>query len=316
MVRQKSRYTGKKLLAAYIITLFPECALSIKKKDLSIEKHGYVYQVYDIAEKLIHKINDICDKVSTDVDDFIECVDKYTAYFNIFMSLDREKSISELVNHWCDTSTTMEEIEISEKYKNNTYQKNKVLEIVFTARKNIEKNIRGFDKNFDLTKLKSYYDMKKKVTNNVTKAFYDKLEEDIENNNFEHLGKLLAEIKDQIVMLQTNSPRHQENFKENFDVEFILQMIHHNAFGLEEFITHVGYIIDTLVQMSMPINEDPIKNKWKNMRDKIEKGEIGGFSKVVPYTFKFIYNQITEINGDIIRCGVMLNLGLNIFHIN
>lgn len=170
------KISGKKILTAYIIASFPEYVLSLKRKNISIEKHRYLYQIYDIAKKLICHINDLCiSEDSINILDLVSCIDKYTEYFDIFIKLDRIKSINKLINHWCDSKETIERIEESDKYKKNTYQKNKVLVAVKNTQKNIEKHIKKFDKNFDIGKLNTYYDMKKKVTANVKKAFYNKL---------------------------------------------------------------------------------------------------------------------------------------------
>ena len=310
------KVTGRKILTAYIITISPEHVLSIKKEELTAEKSGYKYQIYDVAKKLILCINDISTKKQTDmIEDLTKCIDQYTEHFDIFIKLDEIKSVNELINQWCDTMATIEEVEKSEKYKNNAFQKKKTIKVVTNTLKKIEKYIKMFDKNYDLSKLKKYYDLKEMVTKNMKKAFYNKLEEDIENEKYEHLEELLKEISNQILMLQTNSPRMQEDFKEKFDIDLIKQMIEHNAFGGEEFIVYTNYVVNCLIQLEAPIKVRASKEKWKEMQTKIVNGEIGGFGKVVPYVFRFIYDLITEIKDDIISCDVMTSLGLDIFQI-
>ena len=39
----------------------------------------------------------------------------------------------------------------------------------------------------------------------------------------------------------------------------------------------------------------------------------GQFDKVVPYVFKYAFEQITDIKNDIISCNTMKNMGINVF---
>ena len=305
------KITGKEVLTAYVIALLPEYVLSVKKSDISSEL-GYIYQTYMAANNLIEQINDLCSGSGV-MEKFVPCVITYQECFHMFMEVDRARSISELVHYWCDTKKTLDEIPLSEKYKNNPGQKKQVLEAISNTQRTIERNIKRFDKNFDMSKLRSYYELQKKVTNNVKKAFFDKLEQEIEREDYTGLGRLMGEIRDQVLMLQTQSPRMQEEFREYFDVELIQQMIQYSAFSGEQYMAYVKYVIDILAKLAAPIKTPVIKAKWKEMEQKIISGEIPGYSKIVPYTFKYIYNLIAEIKDDIITCDVMLSMGINIF---
>ena len=67
------------------------------------------------------------------------------------------------------------------------------------------------------------------------------------------------------------------------------------------------------MELVAPIKVSDIKNKWTDMISKISSGVIGQFDKVVPYVFRYVFEQITDIKNDIISCNTMKNMGLNVF---
>ncbi len=298
------------LLSAYIITIVPEFVLNVRRSVIhkynSIEK-----EIFVLAEKVVTNIHIVC--CGNPVNTFDEDIKMYMSYFKIFIRLDKDKKINEFINHWCDTKEAITQIHASEKYSKE--QKDDALNVVKKTLRKIEANIKRLDKNYDLSKLPSFYELKNKVEHNMKLAFFNKLEEELRNDKYDFLNKLLKEIHDQLVMLHTNSPRKQEIFEENFDIKFIKEMIGNKVFGPDEFISYSSYLVDTINSLQAQIKVNDTKKIWNEMLEKITSNEIGGFDKVVPYVFRFIYKEINTIKDDIIACNTMMNMGLNIFNL-
>ena len=240
---------------------------------------------------------------------FTMYIDKYCKYYNIFIELDRIKKTNELINLWCNTQETIIEVEKCKKYGES--ERESILKIVIKTQKKYEDKIKMFDKKFDMSKLKPYYDLKIRIKQNLEKIFFKKLEEDIRNEKYDHLEKILMEIHDQLLKLQP--PKMKKEFIEGFDIELIKQLIKNNAFKDTDFIEYANYLIDIITKLEAPIKVKITKETWKDMLIKITNGEIGGFDKVIPFVFKYIYKKIEEINDDIITFYIMTNLGINVF---
>lgn len=303
-----TKINSRMLLTAYMIASLPEYTLSIKRSEIK-NLNGYERLTFDAAENIVNIIDII--KPDTNISVLEEGIQKYVEYFKVFLNLDKVRSITELIGHWCDTEETIREVTESERY--SSYQKENTIETVKSIQTKIEQYIKTFDKNFDIAKLPLYFEMRSKIEKSMKLIFFDKLGEDIKNNKFDQLHKLIREISEQLLLLQSNSPRIQNDFKEKFDIELIEQMISTGIFGPNEFMAYANYLMNCIMELAAPIKVPNIKQTWIMMVAKISSGTICYFDKVVPYIFKYIFEQITDIKNDIIACNTMKNMGINVF---
>ena len=81
------------------------------------------------------------------------------------------------------------------------------------------------------------------VEENFNNAFWDKLEEDLKENNHEMLLDLLDEIRMRICNFVPNRKYIHTEVYENIDVKFIEQMLTHNAIDNQYIYDLINYII-------------------------------------------------------------------------
>jgi hypothetical protein len=312
------KLTGRKLLSIYMIYGFPEFILEQSRDVLNNAKSGYEYEIYDICKNIVKMILKFYMNEKNWTDSkmlvFSLYMQLYTVFFDVFLNLDKIKQTNFLVNAWCDRMATVDEVEKSDKYTED--QKESSIKILKEGMENIEKNILKLDKNFNLKNLNSYHNVSTSVKKNMEKGYFDMLKEDIQNNKFDFLVSTIKDIKEQIIILQTNSPKSKKEFEENFDVDFIEQMIRRGVFDFEQFMKNVEYLLSLLVKLQAPMRNKNTKETWDSMTKRIYDGEFNNLAEVVPFVFQFIFKIIEEVKDDIIACQILANNGINIFDLN
>ena len=88
-------------------------------------------------------------------------------------------------------------------------------------------------------------------------------ENELNKENYDFL-KILTEIQDNILKLRKNN-NFKVEFKENYDVNFIIQMIENKAFSPENLLSYSNYLVDIIVNLQAPIRNENTKNEWNKI---------------------------------------------------
>lgn len=129
------------------------------------------------------------------------------------------------------------------------------------------------------------------------KAYWDRFGEALRGDDKEMLYGLLEEIKSR---LNAFTPRRDDLIKENedaIDVELLRREIEGKAFGNEDFMKLVNFIIDRILKFETPV-ENEVTNKWRdNLMNKFA-GKTVKYSDMLPDLLRGICERLDKIEHD------------------
>lgn len=112
------KITSKVFLSIYIIVGFPEFILMLTKAQALNNSGTINHDLYQISNKLVNAFNVLCYYGKNT--DFMRSLNKhmnmYSNCFSLFMGVDKNLKIQELVANWRDLETTISQVNVSEKY--------------------------------------------------------------------------------------------------------------------------------------------------------------------------------------------------------
>ena len=105
---------------------------------------------------------------------------------------------------------------------------------------NILEKVKSVINNFENKKSEIVFSM-------LNKVYWDKIEEDINNNDLTLFYRNMEELKNNIISLLPKSDKNSlKTLHDYFDIDYIKQLIHHNIYSKENLITLYNYLMDTL----------------------------------------------------------------------
>ena len=100
------------------------------------------------------------------------------------------------------------------------------------------------------------------IRQNMYLAFWDKLEEEMKNKNYETLLSILEEIRERVCDLVPSRGDLHETMYENIDIDLIKQMLSHDAMN-DEYIYNIVQFIITQLKNFDCIEDDPYYEIWR-----------------------------------------------------
>jgi hypothetical protein len=216
------------------------------------------------------------------------------------------KKIKSLVNEWSSLQETIDEIKKSDNY-DEKQKENSINELVKSQSKIFEL-IQKFKVNININYLKNYYSLYNQIKSNYEKSYWDLLVNDLNNEKYDFLKKILNEIQNNMINLRKNNSNFIVEFKDNYDVNFIIQMIENKVFTPDNLLSYSNYLVDLIISFEAPIKNENTKKDWKKITDNLSNFKIEEFNKNIAIILKFILTKINEINDDIFNLYILNNL--------
>ena len=176
----------------------------------------------------------------------------------------------------------------------------------------MKKLLLKINKNFDLNSSKVISALKKQLQDNYDKSYWDLLSKELEEEKYEFLEKILLEIQNEIIKLRKRNQSFVDDFKDKYDVKFIIQLIKDKVFDFNNLLSYTNYLVNLIIEMQAPIRNNTTKEEWNNIIKKLEQGELGGFNSCVPVLLKYILVLINDIKEDIINIHIANSMNIKL----
>lgn len=205
------------------------------------------------------------------IDNIWKVLYNFKIEFENWSKMDKNRTIEKLIISYYHHSQHINKIISNEISKDIEVDQKKDMIIELENQNNdILKTISIIDNKFDIEYLKKNYNyiydniqkswekIKNSITDNMIKAYYNTLCDDINNENLLILN-VIKEIGNKLILL---CPKNKiELFKNNFNDDNLINILTISDFS-PELINFIEFIIELIILIDAPIN-DIINNKWK-----------------------------------------------------
>lgn len=106
-----------------------------------------------------------------------------------------------------------------------------------------------------------------RILNAMQIAFWDKLQDELENKEYMSLLQILEDIKDRICDLVPNRPDIHQDMYEHIDTRLLQQMLEHDAVNNNYIFNLIQFIIDTLKNFDS-LEDEPYYEIWRESTNK------------------------------------------------
>jgi hypothetical protein len=291
---EKDKEHNRLFLSAYLIAAYPDITLSEKRNNLEEE-------IYKIAVKLVDQTRKLCEQINSKnmlltglyMYTFKNAFNQYSMLFSVWQHFDKEGIIEMLAVRYDSLKRTIKFI--SEESKFDDYTKEDCVEILTKQLKDIEKKVKSIDKNFDLEHFKKYSELREKIEHNFNKAFWDKMSEDIQKDNYEGVIIHIKDLINMICALIPNRKDLHEEIKDKVDIEIIEQLIENRMFNGEVLFKFTGYLFDWLKRLSSASRDKDFEKMWDGLIVNCPHHE---YHLLVPEIFQLLYKILGLIEKD------------------
>jgi hypothetical protein len=237
---------------------------------------------------------------------FNKSLSMYTNAFNLHLYVDKCRKIDELAKQWYDLEKTKSEVTTSKSYDEK--DKAEVLTRLENSSNKIVQMFYVIDKNFNKEYLANYKKLADKLHDSIVNSYWDVLCEQLNNNQFDMLFKLVGEIRDQLIMLRANNPKYKEDLCEYLDLEFIKDKIENKLMTPVEFLKYGDYMVSKVAEITAASKEKLLLDQWKEIKNAAYAGKITKFDQLVSIVLKFVLDSIQSIKDDIYGFALMKDL--------
>ena len=124
-------------------------------------------------------------------------------------------------------------------------------------------------------------------------TFWDKLEEDLKEEKYEHITILLEEIRDNITDFTPYRADLIAELHENIDVDFARQIFKNDVIDKEYIYKLVNYII-TKLKLVDSVEDEPYYETWRTSVN--EKLVTLPLHEVLPKVLMNVYERVAKID--------------------
>ncbi len=301
---KESNLLVRKFLTCYIVVCFPDFVFNNEIKDIDdLQLKNLSNKISILFNNILNYTNDDEHKVNSDVkmQEFKIELDNFIIFFDRWKKKDVIKVLLPFANSYYELNDTLalvtknqqepvtDDIKIwkSEIEK----QKNKILKHV--------KNIDGDDavtfvKNYQPPKLIIDDKVYEQIERTMKKVYWDKLKEDIENDDFSMITSLLTDVRTMIFQLIPNRQDIREEFNDKFDLELVEQMITHKAMDVKTVYSIALTLIEYLKTLQAPI-DDRDTQEWCDSITNLFYTENISYADILPAFFSGMFQRLEKI---------------------
>ena len=135
------------------------------------------------------------------------------------------------------------------------------------------------------------------IKENMQKAFWDKLENDMKEENYEMLLGVLEDIKNRLINIIPNRIDLHKEFHETIDTKLIEQMLSHKAVDDKYIYNMIQYIINQLKKFDSLDNE-PNYEKFRQLINNQLSSNVK-LHIILPRFFRESFLYIEELEENI-----------------
>jgi hypothetical protein len=287
------------LITAYMITYYTIDLVGEEK-----DRHPTDNFILEIANNVVNKLEE------NNINHIWDILRDFKVGFNNWSQMDKNRTIEKLVVSYYYRCEHLEKINSGELSKNDTEQKEDMINELEKQKEDIIKSIKLIDRNFDIKYLKENYkqifntiqqtwsNVHVNITNTMKKAFYDMLVRDINDGNLISCFNLLKEIGERLCLL---CPKNKvASFRNKFSDENLTNILATPEFTTE-LIKFIGMIIDFISLIDAPVNDETNKQWKQEIVNLLTCNFATNFPKIliqIEEHIDIIYNLIISMNKD------------------
>lgn len=281
-------------LSAYLIANYPDITLSSNRNNLEEE-------IYKISIKLINKAKQLNELIDTNnilqniyLYTFKSTFNQYSILFSVWKHMDKEGIIEMLAIRYDSLKRTLNFIEKESKF--DDVVKEDCIKILKNQLIGLEDKVKLMDKNFNLDHFKKYSELREKIEYNLNKAYWDKISEEMQKDNFEGVINQIKQIINSVCNLVPNRKDIHKEIKDKIDMEIIEQLIENRMFTGKTLLEYTEYLFDWIKKLSSPSRLNDLDELWSNLLKNYPDKE---YHIIVPEIFNLLYKIIGLIEKDI-----------------
>lgn len=305
------KLTGRELLTVFSFAGFPEFSLEfyrhrVDKTSIQGRLHLTAKKVLQLWMKIILKIDS-----HKNVLKLTEYLNLFTFYYVIHMNNDRMHKINQLFLKWYNEEKEKEDAKNNESLDHK--KRSQILRLIENRQKVTLRDIKKFYENFDDSILEKFKTMVDENRDIVFKAFWDRIQEDLESGNSSAFIRVLAELKAELLGILPESKKKREimeGMKDKFDLPFIKSMVDNKVYGSDNFYGFCNYVLSIFEAMQAPSRTPVMKREWDNLVDKVN--EHTDMEKCREY-LKFMFKELELLKDSVTTIKVLDSLGVNVF---
>ncbi len=301
---RKSNLLVRKFLTCYIVVCFPDFVFNNEIKDVDdLQFKNLSNKISILFNNILNYTNDDEHKVNSDVkvQEFKIELDNFIVFFDKWKKKDVIKVLLPFANSYYELNDTLalvtqnqqepvtDDIKIwkSEIEK----QKNKILQHV---RRIDGDDAVSFVQNYQPPKLMIDDKVYEQIEKTMKKAYWDKLKEDIENEDFSMITSLLIDVRDMIFQLIPNRQDIREEFNGKCDLELVEQMITQKAMDVKTVYSIALMFIEYLKMLQAPI-DDKDTQEWCDGITNLFYTENITYGDILPAFFSGMFKRLEKI---------------------
>lgn len=235
----------------------------------------------------------------------------YCIHYNQLQQQDKVNMINEPYRHYANIMQTIKYVQNCGKYPDD--QKKDVIQVLEKEITKTYECIRMLDKNFDIKKFDEMVCIEDNIINDFTEAYWDKFKNELYEEKYDELIKLLTKLKNIIIYLHPkvedvkvegklkviDRETIKKDFDESIDVEYVRHLLINRVMDDEYIIKICSYLMDTVKELQASSRDNELSAMWENMIYQFRERNISMF-EFIPLFFKEIYSVIDKIGADVL----------------
>lgn len=220
---------------------------------------------------------------------------KFCYDYNILLELDKIGLISQAYRHYYDLKTVKNFVYNSVKYP--TEQKLDVIKQIDNDIKKVKESVIMVDKKYTDNFLELEL-VEKEIKEKLNDTYWDSLFDELENEDYSHLIRLINELKEIIILLHPENKR--DIFRKQFDEIVIVEEI--KNISEEDIQNIINFIFYSITDLQASIRDNETNTKW----NQIDEYKNISLNRYVILCIKEFYSMIEKIKMDILLLPYMI----------
>lgn len=186
---------------------------------------------------------------------------------------------------------------------------------------NIIKQIKMYDKHFNVKDLEFLKATDDKLRVNIEKSYWDLFKDELQNKKYDMFCSMLEEIKsdlkkmmpvkyvkhDNNIMKKVKDPKYIDKLDNLLDVELIKQQLLNSAYSSEELLGLSKYIIEEIKLRHSFEETSKIDENLTTLMNNLS----GDINDTILRIMRFIMHNLRELKEYIVNVQTMMNLGID-----
>lgn len=143
-----------------------------------------------------------------------------------------------------------------------------------------------------------YDELQSVILEKLRLAFWDKMQDEIKEKNYEGLLAILNEVKDRICNLIPNRKDLHKNISDTIDVKLIEQMLKHDAIDDKYIFNIIQFIITQLKELDS-LKDEPFYEIWREQTNRRLMSDDPRLHVILPIFLRETFHRIDKIAFEI-----------------